>query len=513
MMGRVSSRSVRRCTVLLVVFFFGLVSNISLVQAADTPVRVAPSSLTVAAGSSFTVTIDCVPQQPVKAFELKLSFDPSLLRANTVTEGSIFEGYNTFFSAGEIDNTAGEIINVYNLIVGPGNVTDAGSLVSINFTAKTVSGTSPLRLYDVRLTNESDYLDISVASGSVTITGGTSPPPNPPPEPPENPPEENTPPDTPQTPGGPTLAQTGVLYSYTSTAIDPDGDSVRLRFDWGDGSLSEWSAFVASNTSVSQSHAWETVSNYSVRVIAQDSNGENSSWSEPLTVTISQITSEGFPPIVTFPMPLEPTTNRSVVFDASGCYDPDGTITSYLWDFGDGTTGTGAVLAHTYTAPGEYTVTLTVTDNAGLTQNYTQLVRIQDSAEASTDGVGVLFSNEIIIVLLALVATGIVLFLIYRYRTSETILLKQIESSKRRLAQMDQGTTDIHAIVDGLFSNFQHQKQTPRADLLLDAYNDLIVGRVEKHPAMKIPSTTIFDVERLVDDRLHKMIAEKLDKL
>ena len=52
-----------------------------------------------------------------------------------------------------------------------------------------------------------------------------------------------------------------------------------------------------------------------------------------------------------------------VVFDASASSDADGVITSYAWDFGDGTTGSGVLANHTYEDAGEYIVTLTVTDN------------------------------------------------------------------------------------------------------------------------------------------------------
>jgi PKD repeat protein len=56
-----------------------------------------------------------------------------------------------------------------------------------------------------------------------------------------------------------------------------------------------------------------------------------------------------------------------VSFNGTGSSDPDGTIISYDWDFGDNTTGSGVNPSHTYTAPGTYTVTLTVTDDEGLT--------------------------------------------------------------------------------------------------------------------------------------------------
>ena len=54
-------------------------------------------------------------------------------------------------------------------------------------------------------------------------------------------------------------------------------------------------------------------------------------------------------------------------FDGTESSDPDGTIASYAWDFGDGTTGSGVMVSHTYAAAGTYTVMLTVTDNDGAT--------------------------------------------------------------------------------------------------------------------------------------------------
>jgi PKD repeat protein len=60
-------------------------------------------------------------------------------------------------------------------------------------------------------------------------------------------------------------------------------------------------------------------------------------------------------------------TGLSAAFDASTSTDPDGTINSYAWNFGDGTTGSGITTNHTYPAAGTYTATLVVTDNGGLT--------------------------------------------------------------------------------------------------------------------------------------------------
>ncbi|MBM3224423.1 MAG: PKD domain-containing protein, partial [Candidatus Tectomicrobia bacterium] len=60
----------------------------------------------------------------------------------------------------------------------------------------------------------------------------------------------------------------------------------------------------------------------------------------------------------------DPAVGETVTFDASGSYD-DGSITTYTWVFGDGTTANGAVVTHAFPAEGQYAVVLRVTDNAG----------------------------------------------------------------------------------------------------------------------------------------------------
>ncbi|ADD39942.1 S8 family serine peptidase [Stackebrandtia nassauensis] len=62
-------------------------------------------------------------------------------------------------------------------------------------------------------------------------------------------------------------------------------------------------------------------------------------------------------------------------FDGNGSSDPDGSVASYKWNFGDGTTGTGAAPFHRY-SPGTYKVTLTVTDNKGATGSVTKTVTV-----------------------------------------------------------------------------------------------------------------------------------------
>jgi PKD repeat protein len=69
-----------------------------------------------------------------------------------------------------------------------------------------------------------------------------------------------------------------------------------------------------------------------------------------------------------------------VSFNGSGSYDPDGTIASYAWAFGDGASAGGATAQHTYASPGSYTATLTVTDNLGAPATATVSVTVQQGA-------------------------------------------------------------------------------------------------------------------------------------
>jgi PKD repeat protein len=62
--------------------------------------------------------------------------------------------------------------------------------------------------------------------------------------------------------------------------------------------------------------------------------------------------------------------------DGSGSWDPDGAITNYSWSFGDGSTGSGPTMSHTYPTDGPYTVTLTVYDNSGATSSQSTTVHV-----------------------------------------------------------------------------------------------------------------------------------------
>lgn len=69
-------------------------------------------------------------------------------------------------------------------------------------------------------------------------------------------------------------------------------------------------------------------------------------------------------------------TNLSCSFDASSSSDSDGSIVTYAWTFGDGSTGSGQTTSHAYAAGGTYTVSLTVTDNGAATGSTSSAVTV-----------------------------------------------------------------------------------------------------------------------------------------
>jgi PKD repeat protein len=95
------------------------------------------------------------------------------------------------------------------------------------------------------------------------------------------------------------------------------------------------------------------------------------------TATITDV--PNVPPAADPNGPYTGTVGLPVTFDGSGSTDPDGTIVSYEWDFGDGSGGAGVSPAHPYAAAGTYTVTLTVTDDDGATDSASTTATITDA--------------------------------------------------------------------------------------------------------------------------------------
>ena len=191
---------------------------------------------------------------------------------------------------------------------------------------------------------------------------------------------ENHPPSQPSKPLGPTSGYVNQSYSYSTSSTDPDGDQIKYGWDWdGDGNVDEWTGFYNSGETITLSHSWSQPGTYQIKVKAMDREGDESEWSESLTVTI--LTSTKKPPVAVISAPDVALVNQTISLDASHSSDPDGTIVNYTWNFGDGNIGYGVAVTHSYSLPGNYTITLIVTDNDNLVNSTTHTIWIQRDSD------------------------------------------------------------------------------------------------------------------------------------
>ncbi|MBE1461844.1 S8 family serine peptidase [Kibdelosporangium phytohabitans] len=156
----------------------------------------------------------------------------------------------------------------------------------------------------------------------------------------------------PADPGRPTAAFTGSCSNDNTTCSfdagatkDPDGTITRYAWEFGDGTT---------GTGRTASHTYTTAAFYSVRLTVTDNDGKTNT-------TRRMVKAGDLPPTASFTSRCQKGTCS---FDGSASTDQEGSVSGYAWAFGDGTTGTGRTVSHTYPNVAKtYTVTLTVADN------------------------------------------------------------------------------------------------------------------------------------------------------
>lgn len=151
--------------------------------------------------------------------------------------------------------------------------------------------------------------------------------------------------------------------------ITKNGEWERIEFDFmdaPDGSTSDTSVdqiiiLFASNSFTGDTYYWDNFDSYK----ADDGSGGTTN----------------NPPVASYSFT---TLDLTADFDGSSSSDSDGTISTWSWDFGDGITGNGSIVSHTYAASGDYNVTLTVSDNDGATGFTSQVVSVASSGGTSS---------------------------------------------------------------------------------------------------------------------------------
>ena len=152
-----------------------------------------------------------------------------------------------------------------------------------------------------------------------------------------------------------------------STSIDTDGTIISYFWDFGDST---------SQSGVAVTHVYAP-GTYTAQLLVTDDRGD-------FTIDSVVITATNVVPTASFT--ATPSTGPSpltVSFNGGGSSDPDGSITSYAWDFGALGTGTGQTLSRVF-PPGVFTARLTVTDNNGATATTTRTITVSGAPAAPT---------------------------------------------------------------------------------------------------------------------------------
>jgi len=187
---------------------------------------------------------------------------------------------------------------------------------------------------------------------------------------------------------------------FTDKSSDLDGDIVNWYWDLGDG-----------NTSKLQSPSYQYGDNgtYTVTLTVTDDDGASE-------VKSQQISVSNVGPMIDFAFFSANVTiiaNDPVQF-ADKSKDLDGDIVNWSWDLGDGTTSTEKHLTHNYEKKGTYTVTLTVTDNDGVSSTKTKYITVSVYVEPHELVKG--FSTfDIVFVVFLIIMVGLVIFLSRKY--------------------------------------------------------------------------------------------------
>jgi PKD repeat protein len=107
------------------------------------------------------------------------------------------------------------------------------------------------------------------------------------------------------------------------------------------------------------------------------------------TALFNQVVPNTPPTAVISATPTSGIAPLTVMFDGLGSSDVNGTITGYSWNFGDGTTASGAAASHIYPV-GSFTATLSVTDNLNTVGSVSAIINV-----AQSEGLSIIHSGQL----------------------------------------------------------------------------------------------------------------------
>ena len=155
-----------------------------------------------------------------------------------------------------------------------------------------------------------------------------------------------------------------VNFNASATVPSPGRTIRTYTWDFGDGEQK-------TTSSPTTTHDYQRVGTFTVTLTVTDDAGHTATATNGITIAADT------PTAAFTSTQLTPASSHIMTFDGGSSTAISGrTITSYSWNFGDGSSGSGQTTNHTYAAGGTYTVTLTVTDSAGKTARTSSSVTV-----------------------------------------------------------------------------------------------------------------------------------------
>jgi PKD repeat protein len=310
-----------------------------------------PDILTQDGASQSVITIDARGPngQPLRNLSLRAE----------ITAGGVSADFGTLSARNVVTDAGGRATVVYTAPQAPSVAVDTGTVVGITMTPiGTDFGNSNSKTVDIRL----------VPPGMIVPPDGMSP-------------------KFTFTPTGATDHQP-VFFDASTSTWNPTNPIDSFRWDFGDGET---------GSGMTTTHSFDEAGSFLVTLTMVDAFGREASITQTVIIGLggAGMTAD----IVVSPASV--VAGQQAFFNATGSRPAIGrTIVSYTWNFGDGTTGSGATTSHTFATANTYTVVLTIKDDAGHTATARATVSVTDgsptadftfSPSAPTAGSSVLF--------------------------------------------------------------------------------------------------------------------------
>ena len=245
---------------------------------------------------------------------------------------------------------------------------DFGDGSAVDTSADTTHSYSTAGTYTASLTVTDDGSPplTGVASVVITVTEAT-----------------NAPPEISSASATPLFGPATLDVHFDATGVyDPDGDNFTLTWDFGDGSA------ISSEAAVD--HSYDTDGQYTATLSAQD---DGTPTLPPATASFTISVTDNLPPerSAASVTPLGGPAPLTINMDASACTDPDGDNVSASWivelSMDESVTYGSATATHTFTAAGDYDVTVTLRDDGDPPLEVTRAFLVEvGSGDASGDG-------------------------------------------------------------------------------------------------------------------------------